>query len=392
MSQLVQQRSDRWTGTTVVRASLFAGGLVGGLQALGGLAGLALGFPSSLVLLFFVPAILARPFYSAAIGSLASEGRIGLTTVVTGAPLAGRLGYLLLAQFTTHDANPALLALSESLVIVLVAGTLFRSARFPRGPSQLVELIREARSLVFASGGSVLQQRADGVTLEPLAGPAVAGTYFAAARLLDVGSQAFGAALLVFVGDAAREGRQKPEGFEEVFRSYWRPLRRLLVAPVLVVGIALPGVAPFLFGSGYEIEPLVAGILAVGVVFEVSTGPVGLVLISAGKSRSVMRVNLLTGVLSLLLNIALIPVFGALGAAAAMAASILTNNVLLHYLSRRAGLHLIGRNDLRPVIGILLAAMGALGVASGGVSVLVAGPLAVAALGVGEMSRRNRHA
>ena len=92
-------------------------------------------------------------------------------------------------------------------------------------------------------------------------------------------------------------------------------------------------------GESYEGTAGVALILAAGFVFNAATGPVAVLLSMTGNERLIVRAVAIAALLNTLLNLTLVPSFGATGAAlATAAATVATQIILLKYVSNRLGI------------------------------------------------------
>lgn len=82
------------------------------------------------------------------------------------------------------------------------------------------------------------------------------------------------------------------------------------------------------FGDSFGDASLLLKIIAAGQIFNVITGPVGLVLIMCGREKKLRNSNLVAAIVLLVLNIVLIPFFGATGAAISFAAILILQNLI----------------------------------------------------------------
>jgi O-antigen/teichoic acid export membrane protein len=117
-----------------------------------------------------------------------------------------------------------------------------------------------------------------------------------------------------------------------------------LVAVLLGFSPALMGVFGVEFRSG---GPVLA-LLALGHLINVGTGSVGNLLVMSGHQRLELRSSLIVTVITLALHLLLIPRWGILGAATALATSLVCANLLRLFLVRRyLGLWAYNRSWLR---------------------------------------------
>lgn len=102
-------------------------------------------------------------------------------------------------------------------------------------------------------------------------------------------------------------------------------------APVLIVFLAAPGFVLSAFGSDFSGAIVLLQILSVGQFVNVATGSVGVLLVMSGKELEYRNVQVVAAAVVLLLNVLLIPIYGAVGAAIAVASALIVQNVLFGY-------------------------------------------------------------
>ena len=109
------------------------------------------------------------------------------------------------------------------------------------------------------------------------------------------------------------------------------------VASAGAVGLALGGawVLALLFGASYEACLPLTLILACGYVANAFAGLAATTLLMTGYQSRVLRMSLIGGAVTLVLLFALIPAFGARGAASAVAIGLIVQNALMVALARR---------------------------------------------------------
>lgn len=215
------------------------------------------------------------------------------------------------------------------------------------------------------------------------------------AKLNQVALQTFST---LYTPSASRMfARRDMEGLE---RSYWTTAMWVAVLsfPVFAVTFALAApVTVLLFGDGYADSAGLLAVLTLGYYLQSSLGPNGTTLAVFHELRWIVGTNVGVAVANVLLNLVLIPAFGAMGAAIAMTLSLVLHNVL-----KQLGLHL--RLGIRPfpagyrtvyvTIGVAAAVLAAItstiglpavdAVAVAVATVLVTG-LAVGRLRIGEI-------
>ena len=161
-----------------------------------------------------------------------------------------------------------------------------------------------------------------------LSSAAEAGVYAAATRLVTVGSFALHAVFLVF---GPQISALLAEGSHERASKLYQTATAWLTAisfPIYITMAVYPTFFLEVFGSDFEqgATPLV--ILALVMLVNMSTGPVGVVLLMAGKSFWNLANTTLALTVNVILSLILIPRFGITGAALAWAVSILIQNLL----------------------------------------------------------------
>ena len=128
----------------------------------------------------------------------------------------------------------------------------------------------------------------------------------------------------------------------------------------------LQGFAPALmgvFGTEFRAGGPVLALLALAHLFNVGTGSVGILLVMSGHQKLELRSSVLITGLTLVLHLLLIPIWGILGAAGALAASLMCANLLRLYLVRKhLGLWAYNRSWLRLSIALVASALAVWGV------------------------------
>ena len=148
----------------------------------------------------------------------------------------------------------------------------------------------------------------------------------------------FQAFSFLFVPMASRMfARGDREGIDDL---YWKTSLwiALLTFPVFVVTCLMaPSVTVMLFGQRYARAGTLLAVLAVGHYFNAALGFNAATLRVHGKVRIIVASDILTAILTVALGLALVPSYGALGAAFATTATLILQNVF-----NQAGLWLAG--------------------------------------------------
>ncbi|GGP12151.1 lipopolysaccharide biosynthesis protein [Nonomuraea glycinis] len=248
---------------------------------------------------------------------------------------------------------PVAWALPYLPVLVLAALALRgRAPRTPYLPGTGRDLWRHTAPRSVAAAVQAVFQRFDIVIVALLAGPAQAAVYTAATRFKIVGQLANqGLAQAV----QPRLVRALADGDLAAARELYQATTMWLVLLTWPVWLAYALAAPWLlrlFGDGYGAATPVALVLAATMMAATASGMVDVVLTAAGHTTASLRNLVAAGACTVLLDLALIPAHGALGAALGWSAGVLVRNALpLWQLHHRYGLRPFGRHSrsaLRP--------------------------------------------
>lgn len=198
------------------------------------------------------------------------------------------------------------------------------------------EWLRVAMPLFLIAGMQLLIVRMDIMLLGTLAGHEEAGRYAAASRIADLIVFALASAnVIVAPLIAGLHARGDVAGLQRMLSVLVKGVLWLtvpLVAAVLVFGRSALG----LFGAGYEVAYLPLLILVCGQVVNALSGPVDFVMSMTGQQVRMMQILALATGLNLILNLALIPVLGLVGAAIATASTTVFWNLTMRRAVRRS--------------------------------------------------------
>jgi O-antigen/teichoic acid export membrane protein len=211
----------------------------------------------------------------------------------------------------------------------------------PRGRQKRLWLTASL-PLLLLSGLEDLTSYADVLMLTLLAEPEAVGVYFAAARSLALaGFVAYAMTLVAgrrFALDLA--GRSRSELQASIVESTRLTLWATTAAVVLTL-IAGP-VLLAAFGPEFVAGQVVMWVLGAGMVLRALGGQAGEAIIVLGRQREGMLVGLGVLVVTMVLALALVPVFGILGAAMASAAAMAARTLALALvLWRTEGLRVV---------------------------------------------------
>jgi O-antigen/teichoic acid export membrane protein len=235
-------------------------------------------------------------------------------------------------------------------------------ARLPPGPREPSATARFARLLLpLAVLGAMTSLAGSGDTL-------VLGAY----RYLEVGFYSVGLTLarLVQVGMAAASYVFLPVASRFLSRRDARAVRltyatvtkwlTVFALPLFVVFFFLPGASlEFVYGPSYAtfVRPL--EIVVLGAFLGTLLGPGSVTQVAFGDTRLVALNAVAAGATDLALSFALVPAYGAVGAATAWAAAnVLFCGLCVAELVRQQGMHPFGRDFLVP-LGVTVLPVGA---------------------------------
>jgi len=129
---------------------------------------------------------------------------------------------------------------------------------------------------------------------------------------------------------------------------------------VLTFSVAQP-LTVLLFGTRYQESGIILMLLSCGYYFNAALGFNGLTLKVYGKLRYIVSLNVAAAVANLVLNLILIPRYGAFGAAIGTGATLIIHNILKQTgLRLGTGISLFDRRYFRVYITISLSALGLL--------------------------------
>jgi O-antigen/teichoic acid export membrane protein len=200
--------------------------------------------------------------------------------------------------------------------------------------------VRSLLPFTLLGGVNVIASRTDIIMLGLLTTPADVGIYHVVVR----GGMLVSFPLLVFniilAPNISRINAQRD--LKRLQRLLTTSTAAVFVCAVFIFAIfVLAGDVLLTYGFGLEFSagywPLL--IFGAGQLFSAGTGSVGLMLSMTGHERDTLWVALFSALANVILNFALIPLFGISGAATATATSILIRNVIMGVqVHRRLGL------------------------------------------------------
>jgi len=202
------------------------------------------------------------------------------------------------------------------------------------------EWISSALPLLLVNGMGVMNTQAPVLLLGAIKGAQTAGLFAVAARGADL--VAFGLVSINLALAPVAAGLWVQRDTLRLQRVVSRSVRAALIFTVPVAAVLIIFGAKFLsiFGAGFVAAKPAMTILIVGQLMNVAMGSVGLMLIMTGHERDVAIATVVCGCLNIALNLLMIPLWGLVGAAVAVAISLIGWNVgLAVCVKRKLGIH-----------------------------------------------------
>lgn len=181
----------------------------------------------------------------------------------------------------------------------------------------------------------------------------VYNTVYPLAELLTMTLSGFSFIFLPTFSRLHSEGQKK-----EMLRIYQVVTKwiLLLTLPALFYFVLFPEtIIGITFGREYDEGAIALVVLAVGFSVQSLVGPNIQSLTSVGETRTIMWINLATGVTNIVLNYILIPQYAYVGAAVATSVSYTLLNILYSVaLYHRTGIHPFNSHLLKPLAGLFI--------------------------------------
>jgi O-antigen/teichoic acid export membrane protein len=252
-----------------------------------------------------------------------------------GTPLFGGLLMVAVHARVGLTLSAAVLCYAAGMTLALVLGTSRIAARLgwgPLAPLPWRDLLRPALNLMAIPVLMYLITWSGTFVLGVFSGPEEIAYFSAAARTALIVSFFLqvvnGVTMPEFATHHARGDRDRIERL--AVRSAL--ILTAAVAPVTVLFLLFPDRVMSLYGPEFAGAGALLRILALGQFVNVVTGSVGVILLMTGRESSQRNVLLLAAMLSVTLNLTLVPTFGATGAAVATAVVVAGQNLLLAWM------------------------------------------------------------
>jgi len=242
--------------------------------------------------------------------------------------LAVLLGAVFLAGLPADATTMTMVAVTATLLVALYQLIHLRrrlAPLLPSGPRQ-VELktwLTISMPMLMVEGFHQLITSADVIMVSFFRDPDEVAVYFAASRTLALVHFVYFA---VRAASAHRFSRYTHSQDQAGLTRYVHRASHWTFWPSLLAGAGLLLIAPLLlrlFGSGFEAGYPLIGLLMIGVLARASVGPADALLTMTGHQNTCAGIYAGTFVINVVLNLALIPLFGLAGAAIATSLAIL---------------------------------------------------------------------
>jgi len=151
------------------------------------------------------------------------------------------------------------------------------------------------------------------------------------------------------------------QNFSEIKHLYCSVTKWVFLATLpilLLLTLHSKSIVAFLFGRKYLEAAIIVQLLASGFFCHTILGPNGMTLLALGKTKMLFISALISTFINILLNFALIPKWGAIGAATATICSLVILNIFVSvYLYIGTKIHPFVGNYLKPIVLILVFAL-----------------------------------
>ncbi len=198
----------------------------------------------------------------------------------------------------------------------------------------------------------------DAILLGHYGGATAVGAFRVIGPLAQMNTIVLASFSLLFTPMAARLfARDDGEGINKV---YWGTAVWTAVAsfPIFALTFSLAGpLTTTVFGERYSGSSAYLALLSFGYFFQAALGFNGLTLKVYGLLRYIFTINILAMIANVALNLALIPIYGPLGAAIGTTGTLVVHNLFKQWGLRRAGVDLFEWQYIRIYVSIAFAAV-----------------------------------
>lgn len=194
-------------------------------------------------------------------------------------------------------------------------------------PAEVRSLFRQVAPMAGVSIIDFLYFRLDLILLSLLSGPVDVARYGIAYKIIEILQQLPSFVMITLMPELARQAADSQQ-FRRLLQQALNVMQ-LLAVPVLLLGVFAEQLLTVIGGPGFRpaAGPLRLMLLALALAYLQTV--LGHALVAQGRQRLALRVSIQVLVLNLVLNLALIPWLGILGAAIALVVSELASLVLM---------------------------------------------------------------
>jgi O-antigen/teichoic acid export membrane protein len=275
--------------------------------------------------------------------------------------LAGLTAALFGRSLATLAVAHVFAAVATLLLAIVAVGRVFGPGELRRsmGAPQLPGFVKFSLPLAAGDVLNGVLQRADIILLTMFVGTSAAGVYAAAefiTRVIASARSVFDSVAAPVFSEALHLGQRDRLKQNLVMMNRWVVS---VAAPIALTVAVLRRDLLALYGREFREGATALAVLAVSHLINVSFGLSGWILVGGGKSRTLLKNNLIVAVVNIALGLALIPRFGLLGTAlAALGGVVLLHLLVFVEVGLGFGAYPFDRTILKP----LAAAAGALAV------------------------------
>ena len=262
-----------------------------------------------------------KDLYRACAAVLLGVGRVGLTIAVYGSGLLLLVGLVLVVIRRDGGLIEVLVAYCVWTAYIVLAGlaVVWRVVGRPswsRGSRESRSVLRKAFPLFLLAALTLLHFKVDTVMLGFMRSYSEVATYEAAAKLLEASQFLVRPLWMIFLPICAAlvGGRQVPR-LKALLRKLSFGSAALGLAVAIPVIAAAAWIIPQVFGTGFENSAPILRVLYMSVPALFVATVATFVAVALHLERAGVRIMMFSVVLNIALNAALIPTWGALGAA-----------------------------------------------------------------------------
>ena len=195
--------------------------------------------------------------------------------------------------------------------------------------SENKKVLSVSSTMIITGMGTFLFSQVDLWILAMFTSTEVVGIYGVAARLttlLIFSLTAFATVIPPLISSAYTSGNHLE--LKRVISGSSRWILSMTMPIILLFVLEGKFILKYIYGDNFAVGYTVLVILSIGQLISSASGLVGYVLTMTGNHKTFMNITLFFGILNVILNIILVPYFGAVGAALSTAFSISMVNIV----------------------------------------------------------------